>query len=106
MHSMIMISLISIANQHKTMQIKWIISWTEAVLSSTELGNVFPCTVQSLKVCDFSRMNRRVSERACLHNRIERACLHNRIGWKWCKFSRPECATSQRDVTRDCDIIG
>ena len=25
---------------------------------------------------------------------LERACLHNRIGRNWCKFSRPECATS------------
>ena len=32
---------------------------------------------------------------------LERACLHNKIGRNWCKFSRPECATSQRDVTRD-----
>ena len=29
---------------------------------------------------------------------IEKACLHNRIGRNWCKFSRPECATSQLDV--------
>ena len=37
---------------------------------------------------------------------LERACLHNRIGRNWCKFSRPECATSQRDVTRYCAFIG
>ena len=37
---------------------------------------------------------------------LERACLHNRIGRNWCKFSRPECATSQLDVTRDCALIG
>ena len=37
---------------------------------------------------------------------LERTCLHNRIGRNLCKFSRPECATSQRDVTRDCMLIG
>ena len=31
---------------------------------------------------------------------LERACLHNRIGRNWCKFSRPECATSQRAISR------
>ena len=31
---------------------------------------------------------------------LERACLHNRIGRNWCKFSRPECATSQSDVSQ------
>ena len=29
-----------------------------------------------------------------------------RTGRKWCKFSRPDCATSQRDVTRDFALIG
>ena len=29
-----------------------------------------------------------------------------RTGRKWWNFSRPECATSQRDVTRDCPLIG
>ena len=28
------------------------------------------------------------------------------VSYIWCKFSRPECATSQRDVTRDCAFIG
>ena len=37
---------------------------------------------------------------------LERACLHNRIGRNWCKFSRPECAASQHDVTRNCSLIG
>ena len=37
---------------------------------------------------------------------LERACLHNKIGRNWCKFYLPECATSQRDVTRNCALIG
>ena len=39
----------------------------------------------------------------CAHRVIillERACLLNRIEGNWFKFSRPECVTSQRDVTR------
>ena len=28
-----------------------------------------------------------------------------RTGRKWCNSSRPQCATSQRDVTRDCALI-
>ena len=26
---------------------------------------------------------------------------HKRTGWKWCNYSRPQCATSQRDVTKE-----
>ena len=37
---------------------------------------------------------------------LQRACLHNRIERNWCKFSRPECATSQTNFTRDCALIG
>ena len=37
---------------------------------------------------------------------LERAYLHNRIRRNWCKFYRPKCATSQRDVTRYCALIG
>ena len=51
-----------------------------------------------------------LTEEDTMHHRViillERACLHNRTGRNWCKFSRPECATSQRDVTRDCALIG
>ena len=42
---------------------------------------------------------------SCNHRVIilpERACLHNIIGRNWGKISRPECATSPRDVTRHC----
>ena len=50
------------------------------------------------------RMEVRYSHRVIIL--LQRACLHNRIGRNWCKFSRPECATSHRDVTRVCELIG
>ena len=37
---------------------------------------------------------------------LERAYLHNKIARNWCKFSLPEWPTSQRDVTRNCALIG
>ena len=38
-------------------------------------------------------------------NTTRESMPYNRIGKNWCKFSRPECATSQRDVTLDCGLI-
>ena len=49
----------------------------------------------------------------CRQGKFYRVILLNRgsmprkrTGRKWCKFSRSECATSQRDVTQDCTLIG
>ena len=34
-----------------------------------------------------------------------RSMPRKRTRKKWCKFSRPECSTSQSDVTRDCALL-
>ena len=46
---------------------------------------------------------RTVSHRVIILNRG--SMPRKRTRRKWCKFSRPECATSQRDVTRDCMLM-
>ena len=57
----------------------------------------------------FGNWSRKMNIRTRAHRVIillERAYLHNRIGRNWCKFSRPECATSQSEVTWVCALIG
>ena len=37
---------------------------------------------------------------------LNRGSMHRkRTGKKWCNSSRPQCVSSQRDVTRDCALI-
>ena len=57
-----------------------------------------------LWLCD-GRLGNRVTpnHRVIILNRG--SMLRKRTERNWCKFSRPECATSQRDVTRDCALI-